>query len=317
MVQIEEEPESVNVERPMREVLAACGSAAAAMESVLTWLVESGGLLEEVGGKKGAEDAAWHAVRKARKVTGGGSVRGGFFGAAAAASGGGETKTPGPSSATPTPTPAPAAESVPAAAVAEEKADKVVEATKEEEIPDEEEDEEDKDKLVPNAGNGYDLDSYQWVQTLQDVTISVPVPKGTRGKQVSVSFTAKDLTIGLVGQPPILSGSLSETIQPDECAWSVVDGQSIEVNLQKVNTMSWWSRIVAGEPELNTKKVQPENSKLSDLDGETRSTVEKMMFDQRQKQMGLPTSEEQQKQDMLKKFMEQHPEMDFSNAKIC
>ncbi|GLT68165.1 hypothetical protein SLA2020_404210 [Shorea laevis] len=139
---------------------------------------------------------------------------------------------------------------------------------------DDEKEEEKEKKLVPNTGNGLDMENYSWGQSLQEVTINVPVPHGTKS--------------GVV---------LSEG---DFCS----DEQE--------RSKDWWKSLLKGCPEIDTQKVEPEPSKLSDLDSETRSAVEKMMFDQRQKQLGRPTSDEIQKHDLLKQFMAQNPNMDFS-----
>ncbi|KAE8077678.1 hypothetical protein FH972_016219 [Carpinus fangiana] len=198
---------------------------------------------------------------------------------------------------------------------------------------------------VPNAGNGLDLDNYSWTQTLQEVTLNVPVPTGTKGRFVVCEIKKNHLKVGLKGQPPIIEGELYRPIKPDDCYWSLEDQKSISILLTKHDQMEWWKSVVKGDPEVDTQKVEPESSKLSDLDAETRQTVEKMMFDQRQKSMGRPTSDEMQKQEILKKFMAEfdqrqksmgrptsdemqkqeilkkfmaeHPEMDFSNAKIA
>ncbi|KAG6611059.1 Nuclear migration protein nudC [Phytophthora cinnamomi] len=179
-----------------------------------------------------------------------------------------------------------------------------------------EEDGEEEDTGPPLVGNGGQTDKYVWTQTLQEAQVNFAVPEGTKSRQVDVDIRAGKLRVGLRGAEPFVDGSLFNKVKVDDSFWTLEDGNRICIYLQKDNQMEWWKTIIQGDAEIDTQKVQPENSKLDDLDSDTRQTVEKMMFDQRQKAMGLPTSDDMQKQEILQKFMAQHPEMDFSKAKI-
>ncbi|KAK7384930.1 hypothetical protein VNO78_30633 [Psophocarpus tetragonolobus] len=171
-----------------------------------------------------------------------------------------------------------------------------VEAAKEKEQKDQEEN-------IPNDGNGMDLEKYSWTQDLQEVNVSVPVPTGTKSRFVTCDIKKNHLKVGLKGQPPIIDGELHKAVKPDECYWNIEDQNTISILLTKLHQLEWWKCIVKGDPEIDTKKVEPESSRLSDLNPETRKLVEKMMFNQSQKSKGLPTSGDIEKQELMKKFM--------------
>ncbi|KAL8638357.1 MAG: hypothetical protein Q9228_004483 [Teloschistes exilis] len=161
---------------------------------------------------------------------------------------------------------------------------------------------------------------YKWTQTIKDLDVTVPVAGNLRGKDIDVVMTKTKLKVGVKGQEPVIDGELTHPILVDESTWTletITNQKEISLHLDKSQKQTWWPALTTNAPyKLDTSKIVPENSKLGDLDGETRGMVEKMMYDQRQKEMGKPTSEEEGKMEMLRKFQAQHPEMDFSGAKI-
>ncbi|KAF7714811.1 Nuclear distribution protein [Penicillium ucsense] len=181
-------------------------------------------------------------------------------------------------------------------------------------------DQEEKDRKAREAAEQAQL-PYQWTQTIRDVDVTAPIPATIKGRDMDVSLTKTKIRVAIKGQDPIIEGDLPHAILVDESSWTLETtskppGKEVSIHLDKANKMEWWAHVVKTAPKIDVSKITPENSSLSDLDGETRAMVEKMMYDQRQKEMGAPTSDEQKKMDMLKKFQEQHPEMDFSNAKM-
>ncbi|EQB44711.1 CS domain-containing protein [Colletotrichum gloeosporioides Cg-14] len=140
---------------------------------------------------------------------------------------------------------------------------------------------------------------YKWQQTIADVDVTFSVPGNYKSRDLVIDLKKNTISAGVKGQDPIIKGDLPHAIIVDDSTWtlaSAADGtKTVEIHLDKVNKMEWWPHVVKDAPKIDVSKIQPDTSKLSDLDGETRGM---------------------KKLDILKKFQAEHPEMDFSNAKI-
>lgn len=176
--------------------------------------------------------------------------------------------------------------------------------------------------IKPNHQNGADYEGYSFTQTLSDVELRIPLPQtNVKSKMLDVVITNRHIRVAWKGKTDAAStfidGDLFAPIKGEDTFWTIEDGSTVSISFKKQNGQEWWKGVLTTDPPIDLQKVVPENSKLDDLDGETRQTVEKMMYDQRQKAMGLPTSEEQKKKDILAKFMAAHPELKIDeNTKI-
>lgn len=127
---------------------------------------------------------------------------------------------------------------------------------------------------------------FTWRQELGEVDIVVPVPKGTRARELAITIQKKKLIVELKGKDKILDGELCKEIKLEDSTWTLgkrphvalslrltiitEDQESVLIHLEKLNKQQWWENVLTHHPKIDTRKIQPENSKLSDLDGETR-----------------------------------------------
>ena len=62
---------------------------------------------------------------------------------------------------------------------------------------------------------------YTWRQELGELDLVIPVPKGTRAKDLSIVITKKKLSVGLKGKDKILDGELCHEVKLDDSTWTL------------------------------------------------------------------------------------------------
>mmetsp|Transcript_24099 Transcript_24099/g.38810 ORF Transcript_24099/g.38810 Transcript_24099/m.38810 type:complete len:410 (+) Transcript_24099:40-1269(+) len=172
--------------------------------------------------------------------------------------------------------------------------------------------------LQTPVNNGGRTDQYVWSQSLNELSMEVFLPQHIPTKSISVDVTPTHISVAIKNgdlKTTLLHGEFEERIKPAELTWTREDDLLV-ITVIKHGDLSWWSSALKGHLKVDVQKIEPQNSNLHDLDDDMRQTVEKMMYDQKMKAQGKPTLDESKKKDQMKKFMGQHPEMDFSKCKF-
>ncbi|CAI0467756.1 unnamed protein product, partial [Linum tenue] len=93
--------------------------------------------------------------------------------------------------------------------------------------------------------------NYSWGQSLEEVTITVPVPAGTKSRQIVCEIKKKSLKLGLKGEPAmIIDGELFGPVKVSDSFWQLEDQKTVSVLLTKFEekNKSWWKSLVKGGP---------------------------------------------------------------------
>merc|ERR1719334_2291005 len=81
--------------------------------------------------------------------------------------------------------------------------------------------------------------------------------------------------------------------------WSLVPGEHVHLSLEKQQER-WWEAVLEAEPRISVRKIDASRP-MTDLDQEAQAKIDQMMYDDHQKKLGKPTSEEQKMHDVLER----------------
>eukprot|EP00574_Skeletonema_japonicum_P004202 CAMPEP_0201728836 /NCGR_PEP_ID=MMETSP0593-20130828/17243_1 /ASSEMBLY_ACC=CAM_ASM_000672 /TAXON_ID=267983 /ORGANISM="Skeletonema japonicum, Strain CCMP2506" /LENGTH=392 /DNA_ID=CAMNT_0048221059 /DNA_START=38 /DNA_END=1216 /DNA_ORIENTATION=- len=153
-------------------------------------------------------------------------------------------------------------------------------------------------KQIP-IGNGGSTSRYVWTQTLEEVTVHIPIPNGTRAKDLHVKIDAHSLCVkrkdGDCAALSPLEGMFFARIRPDECTWTIESSSSaaaaesmttLQLTLDKIQR-TWWDIVISGDNPLIDTTMVDSSRHIDTYDDKTQAQIRRIIHDQRQERLGL------------------------------
>lgn len=117
-----------------------------------------------------------------------------------------------------------------------------------------------------------------------------------------VEIKPKSVKVQIKGSSePILNGELCEKVKVEDSFWAVEDNQYLNINFEKAYE-AIWKCILLGDEEIDTKTVD-NAKKVEEFDLETQGHLQKVLYEQNRKRMGLPTTEEEAQAKLMEEIM--------------
>jgi len=144
--------------------------------------------------------------------------------------------------------------------------------------------------------NGGQTKEYHWEQSLLELTVFYYLPDGTKAKDISLDLDTFHCKLKIKGEDKYrIDAPWYKKIKADESLWTVerdvnTNKAVLQICITKHVGQNWWKSVCQGHPEVDGQWT-PENTKIHELDAESRYHVEKQMFDQRAKERGEDDSE--------------------------
>jgi hypothetical protein len=159
----------------------------------------------------------------------------------------------------------------------------------------------DKGKQIPVGNGGSSVHAgteskftYKWTQTIQELSLAIPIPEGTRAKDLNVDMKFNKIKAAYKSDSSkaLIQGDLGGTIQTDESTWTL-EGNVLLFVFEK-REQTWWESVLKDciEQERIDTNMVDSRRKISEYDASTQGMMRKIMFDQRQQRLGLPCSDE-------------------------